>query len=105
MKATAAGFPFIVTLVPSRLVGSLPLTISVEGFHGLESPAGARLVPKMATQPPDAIGPPALKLAPPTIALTAGAGPPPGGVVVPPPGSANLETVPLKPVPPAEGVP
>src|ERR1035441_5621883 len=99
MKATAAGFPFIVTLVPSRLVGSLPLTISVEGFHGLESPAGARLVPKMATQPPDAIGPPALKLAPPTIALTAGAT---GGGVPPPPPSASLKTVPLKPVPPAE---
>jgi len=52
MNSTAAGLPFTVTDVPSRLTGNLPLTISVASFHLRESPAGARPVPKMATHEP-----------------------------------------------------
>src|ERR1035437_806751 len=76
MYSTAAGLPFTVTDVPSRLTGSLPLTISVASFHLRESPAGARPVPKMATHEPVEIGPPAVKLASfatPVIAGLAGA--------------------------------
>ena len=56
MNAMAAFFPFTVTLVPSRLVGNAPFTISVEVFHCLESPTGAKLVPNTATQDPAVMG-------------------------------------------------
>jgi hypothetical protein len=55
MNATAAFFPFTVTLVPSRLVGNTPFTISVAVFHWRVS--GARLVPKIDTQEPVVMGP------------------------------------------------
>jgi hypothetical protein len=72
MNSTAAGLPFTVTDVPSRLTGSLPLTISVASFHLRETPAGARPVPKMATHEPLEIGPPAVKLASFTMPVMAG---------------------------------
>src|ERR1700722_9368366 len=79
MNSTAAAFPLTVTEVPSRPVGSFPLTISVLVFHRRESPDGARFVPKMAIQAPGEIG--VAKLASLTTALIDG-GPdaPPGAL-------------------------
>lgn len=72
MNPTAAGFPFTVTDVPSRLSGKWPFTISVVGFHLRASPAGARPVPKMATHEPGEIAPPAARLASFTIPVMVG---------------------------------
>src|SRR5215472_16464899 len=72
MYWTAALFQFTVTLVPSRLVGNTPFTISAAGFHSLESPGGARLAPNTATQEPGARGFPFTKPAALTIAEITG---------------------------------
>src|SRR5579863_9219588 len=66
--STTAALPFTVTEVPSREVGSLPFTISVAEFHVRASPAGARLVPRIATQEPVLMG--AVKLPSFTTAVT-----------------------------------
>src|ERR1019366_6452970 len=74
INSTTAGLPLTVTEVPSRLTGSFPFRISVDSFHLRESPAGARLLPKTATQEPAVTGAPAAKLAPFTTAVTTGRG-------------------------------
>src|SRR3974390_2603535 len=75
MYSTTAGLLFTVTDVPSSDVGSLPLTISVDVFHMRSEPAGARLVPKIATHEPVAME--FVKLASFTTPVTVGRLPPP----------------------------
>ena len=101
MNSTAAGLPFTVTDVPSRLIGNLPLTISVASFHLRESPAGARPVPKMATHAPAEMAPPAVKLASFTMPVIAGFA---GGAVGAATNTQAAPLLPLSPSPPTMAV-